>query len=82
MTEWADHALVLRIGHFRESDLWLKMLCRKHGLLTLFARHTSCSLLIQENADPSVQYAVANGRLQRSDLRATNAQPALVPSTE
>lgn len=29
MTEWADHALVLRIGHFRESDLWLKMFCRK-----------------------------------------------------
>ena len=25
------------------------------GLLTLFLRHTSCSLLIQENADPSVQ---------------------------
>lgn len=25
------------------------------GLLTLFVRHTSCSLLIQENADPSVQ---------------------------
>ena len=25
------------------------------GLLTLFARHTSCSLLIQENADPEVQ---------------------------
>lgn len=24
------------------------------GLLTLFVRHTSCSLLIQENADPSV----------------------------
>lgn len=37
MTEWADHALVLRMGHFREADLWLKMLCRKHGLLTLFA---------------------------------------------
>lgn len=37
MTEWADHAIVLRIGHFREADLWLKMLCRKHGLLTLFA---------------------------------------------
>ncbi len=37
MTEWADHALVLRMGHFRESDLWLKTLCRKHGLLTLFA---------------------------------------------
>lgn len=25
------------------------------GLLTLFVRHTSCSLLIQENADPSVR---------------------------
>ncbi|MCV6594719.1 MAG: secondary thiamine-phosphate synthase enzyme YjbQ [Silicimonas sp.] len=25
------------------------------GAVTLFVRHTSCSLLIQENADPSVQ---------------------------
>lgn len=25
------------------------------GLLTLFVRHTSCSLLIQENADPDVR---------------------------
>ena len=25
------------------------------GLLTLFCRHTSCSLLVQENADPDVQ---------------------------
>lgn len=25
------------------------------GLLTLFVRHTSCSLIIQENADPEVQ---------------------------
>jgi secondary thiamine-phosphate synthase enzyme len=28
---------------------------RTQGLLTLFVRHTSCSLLIQENADPEVQ---------------------------
>ena len=35
--EWSDQAVVLRIGHFRESDLWLKLLCRKRGLLTLFA---------------------------------------------
>ncbi|MBJ3761827.1 YjbQ family protein [Maribius pontilimi] len=28
---------------------------RKSGLLTLFVRHTSCSLLIQENADPAVR---------------------------
>lgn len=25
------------------------------GVMTLFVRHTSCSLLIQENADPDVQ---------------------------
>jgi secondary thiamine-phosphate synthase enzyme len=25
------------------------------GLLTLFVQHTSCSLLVQENADPDVQ---------------------------
>jgi len=37
------------------------------GLLTLFVRHTSCSLLIQENADPEVQ----------TDLRAFFAR--LVP---
>ncbi len=30
------------------------------GLLTLFVRHTSCSLLIQENADPDVQTDLRN----------------------
>lgn len=39
------------------------------GLLTLFVRHTSCSLLIQENADPEV----------RTDLR--NFFNRLVPPT-
>lgn len=39
----------------------------RDGLLTLFVRHTSCSLLIQENADPEV----------RTDLRAFFAR--LVP---
>ncbi|MGE0844904.1 MAG: secondary thiamine-phosphate synthase enzyme YjbQ [Flavobacteriaceae bacterium] len=29
--------------------------CEGEGLLTLFVRHTSASLLIQENADPDVQ---------------------------
>ncbi len=28
---------------------------RSEGLLTLFVRHTSCSLTIQENADPDVK---------------------------
>lgn len=32
---------------------WLKP--ASDGMLTLFVRHTSCSLLIQENADPEVQ---------------------------
>ena len=30
------------------------------GLLTLFVQHTSCSLLIQENADPEVQTDLKN----------------------
>lgn len=29
------------------------------GLLTLFVQHTSCSLLVQENADPEVQMDLA-----------------------
>ncbi|MCB1453161.1 MAG: secondary thiamine-phosphate synthase enzyme YjbQ [Rhizobiaceae bacterium] len=28
---------------------------QNEGLLTLFVRHTSCSLIIQENADPDVR---------------------------
>lgn len=32
---------------------------RDDGLLTLFVQHTSCSLLIQENADPEVQTDLA-----------------------
>lgn len=38
-------ALWLREGAARNAE----------GLLTLMIRHTSCSLLIQENADPDVQ---------------------------
>lgn len=37
---------------------WVQGACAQGGgtaLLTLFVRHTSCSLLIQENADPDVQ---------------------------
>ena len=30
------------------------------GLMTLFIRHTSASLIIQENADPSVQHDLIN----------------------
>jgi secondary thiamine-phosphate synthase enzyme len=38
-----------------EVARWLKACGAQSGLLTLFCRHTSASLLIQENADPDVQ---------------------------
>lgn len=31
----------------------------EEGLLTVFVRHTSCSILIQENADPDVRHDLA-----------------------
>lgn len=34
---------------------WVEGQGMTHGLLTVFCRHTSASLLIQENADPSVR---------------------------
>ncbi|WP_428643177.1 secondary thiamine-phosphate synthase enzyme YjbQ [Roseibium sp.] len=49
---------------------WLSEEDAGDGLLTLFVRHTSCSLLIQENADPDVQ----------TDLKAFFAR--LVPPTD
>jgi len=37
------------------TDLIARQVTGDQGLMTLFVRHTSCSLLIQENADPDVQ---------------------------
>lgn len=34
---------------------WVRQQRMQTGLLTIFCRHTSASLLIQENADPSVR---------------------------
>ena len=39
----------------REVAAWVADQDVEMGLLTLFCRHTSASLLIQENADPDVQ---------------------------
>jgi secondary thiamine-phosphate synthase enzyme len=39
----------------REVAVWLTGSGAQTGLLTLFCRHTSASLLIQENADPDVR---------------------------
>jgi secondary thiamine-phosphate synthase enzyme len=53
-------AEVLRIetagpGLYEFTDR-LRPLADGDGVMTIFVRHTSCSLLIQENADPSVQH--------------------------
>lgn len=39
----------------RQVREWVASTGVRDGLLTLFIRHTSASLLIQENADPAVQ---------------------------
>lgn len=35
--EFTDNGIVLRIGKFRETDLWIRLLTRNHGILTAFA---------------------------------------------
>ena len=39
----------------RDLAAWIEGLGAKDGLLTVFVRHTSASLTIQENADPNVR---------------------------
>jgi secondary thiamine-phosphate synthase enzyme len=39
----------------RDVEDWVRQNKFQAGLLTLFVRHTSASLLIQENADPEVR---------------------------
>lgn len=39
----------------REATSFVRECGGGDGLLTVFVRHTSCSLIIQENADPDVQ---------------------------
>ncbi|HYF60830.1 MAG TPA: secondary thiamine-phosphate synthase enzyme YjbQ, partial [Burkholderiaceae bacterium] len=39
----------------REVRAWVAASGIRDGLLTLFVRHTSASLLVQENADPLVR---------------------------
>ena len=38
----------------RDAESWLAKQNTANGLLTVFVQHTSCSLVIQENADPDV----------------------------
>jgi len=55
----------------REITAWLAEQPVGDGLLTVFVRHTSASLLIQENADPDVQRDLQSffGRLVPEDSR-------------
>lgn len=38
-----------------DARTFVRTTAMREGLLTVFVRHTSCSLLIQENADPDVR---------------------------
>ena len=57
----AQHAIIVRTagkGLYEVTDAisrWLADQSVREGLLTVFIRHTSASLVIQENADPAVQ---------------------------
>lgn len=37
MRDWNDQIIILRLGLFHEADMWLRVLSRDMGLLTLFA---------------------------------------------
>lgn len=66
ITRQAQKTLTLRTqGHgfyevTREVQGWLDGLDAGTGVLTLFVRHTSASLTIQENADPDVRADLAD----------------------
>jgi secondary thiamine-phosphate synthase enzyme len=56
LTEFEIHTRGPGLYEFtRDVTRWVAQSDQPDGLLTLFVRHTSCSLLIQENADPEVQ---------------------------
>lgn len=44
----------------RDINRWIGESGLTTGLLTIFVQHTSCSLTIQENADPDVQVDMVN----------------------
>jgi secondary thiamine-phosphate synthase enzyme len=60
MLKQAQHCLVVKAQRAPFEDItapvgaWLTSVGAQDGLLTLFIRHTSASLVIQENADPDV----------------------------
>lgn len=65
MTEWDDQLVILRLGLFHEADLWLRVLSRRQGLITVFAfggaksRHRFCGCLDKFN---TLQCRIKAGR--------------------
>lgn len=95
----ADEAIAQRIGRVRittagrgfravtrEIARWLEEIAAEEGLITVFIRHTSASLTIQENADPDVQRDLLDmlevlaprGRAWRHDVEGPDDMPAHV----
>lgn len=73
----------------REVAAWVASQDFEEGLLTLFCRHTSASLTIQENADPDVQrdlqdffkkLAPEDPRLYRHTTEGPDDMPAHIKS--
>jgi secondary thiamine-phosphate synthase enzyme len=88
--QWAHHAIRVETNGPGFTDLtemlreWLATIGAADGLLTVFNRHTSASLTIQENADPDVlsdlmdaleQAAPRSGRY-RHDTEGPDDMPA------
>ena len=79
MLEQAQHRLTLQTRGPGFTDLtpaaarWLASIGAADGLLTLFIRHTSASLTIQENADPAV-LATCKNSLERAAPRSARYQ--------
>jgi secondary thiamine-phosphate synthase enzyme len=74
----------------REVESWLSGCNITTGLLTVFIRHTSASLTIQENADPDVlldlddafeRLAPEDQRLYRHTLEGEDDMPAHIRTT-
>ena len=75
MLQQAHHCLVVETRGPGFTDVtrrvaeWLQSIRAGDGLLTLFLRHTSASLTIQENADPDVLHDLSDA-LERAAPRA------------
>ena len=82
MIEQAHHRLVVDTDGPGFTDVtaaitsWLSSIGAKDGLLTVFIRHTSASLTIQENADPAVLRDLADA-LDRAGPRNAPYQHSL-----